>query len=119
MKKIMAALLALGPFLVTVPASAQTFPNRTITIVSPAPAGGVTDIIGRALALRFSKAWGQQAVVENKPGANNQIAAEFVVNSPADGTPCSSRRTRPSSPIRACTASCPTIRTRASRRSAA
>jgi tripartite-type tricarboxylate transporter receptor subunit TctC len=69
----------------TAPASAQSFPNRTITIVSPAPAGGVTDIIGRALAQRFGKAWGQQAVVENKPGANNQIAAEFIVNSPPDG----------------------------------
>jgi tripartite-type tricarboxylate transporter receptor subunit TctC len=66
-------------------AAAQTFPSRTITIVSPAPAGGVTDIIARALAQRFSKAWGQQAVVENKPGANNQLAAEFIVNSPPDG----------------------------------
>jgi tripartite-type tricarboxylate transporter receptor subunit TctC len=78
------ALLALG-LLVAVPAAAQTYPNRTITIVSPAPAGGVTDIIGRGLAQRFAKSWGQQAVVENKPGANNQLAAEFIVNSPPDG----------------------------------
>jgi tripartite-type tricarboxylate transporter receptor subunit TctC len=89
MKKLMlsplAALLAFEALVAAVPASAETFPSRTITIVSPAPAGGVTDIIGRALAQRFSKAWGAQAVVENKPGANNQIAAEFVVNSPADG----------------------------------
>jgi tripartite-type tricarboxylate transporter receptor subunit TctC len=84
MRKPFAAMLLLG-LLGTGAASAQTFPSRTITIVSPAPAGGVTDIIGRALALRFSKAWGQQAVVENKPGANNQLAAEFIVNSPPDG----------------------------------
>jgi tripartite-type tricarboxylate transporter receptor subunit TctC len=77
-------LLLLG-LLGTGAADAQTFPSRTITIVSPAPAGGVTDIIARALAQRFSKAWGQQAVVENKPGANNQLAAEFIVNSPPDG----------------------------------
>ena len=38
-----------------------------------------------ALAQRFTKAWGQQAVVENKPGANNQLAAEYIVNSPPDG----------------------------------
>ena len=75
----------LGLLGVSAPASAQTFPSRTITIVSPAPAGGVTDIIGRALAQRFNKAWGAQAVVENKPGANNQIAAEYIVNSPPDG----------------------------------
>jgi tripartite-type tricarboxylate transporter receptor subunit TctC len=84
MRKPFAALLLLG-LLGTGAAGAQTFPSRTITIVSPAPAGGVTDIIARALAQRFSKAWGQQAVVENKPGANNQLAAEFIVNSPPDG----------------------------------
>jgi tripartite-type tricarboxylate transporter receptor subunit TctC len=85
MKKPMLAWLALGLLCAAAPASAQTYPGKTITIVSPAPAGGVTDIIGRGLALRFSKAWGQQAVVENKPGANNQLAAEYIVNSPADG----------------------------------
>jgi len=69
----------------TVSAAAQSYPNRTITIVSPAPAGGVTDTMGRALAQRFSAKWGQQAVVENKPGANNQIAAEYIVNQPPDG----------------------------------
>ena len=85
MKKPMLAWLALGLLGAAAPASAQSYPSRTITIVSPAPAGGVTDIIGRALALRFSKVWGVQAVVENKPGANNQLAAEFIVNSPPDG----------------------------------
>jgi tripartite-type tricarboxylate transporter receptor subunit TctC len=84
MTKPLAALLAIG-LLAAGPAAAQTYPSRTITIVSPAPAGGVTDIIGRALAQRFGKVWGQQAVVENKPGANNQLAAEYIVNSPADG----------------------------------
>lgn len=86
MSKHFSALLALGLLgASTAPLAAQSYPSRTITIVSPAPAGGVTDIIGRALAQRFSKVWGQQAVVENKPGANNQIAAEFIVNSPPDG----------------------------------
>jgi len=86
MSKQLTAFLALGLLAASAnPAAAQSFPSRTITIVSPAPPGGVTDIIGRALAQRFSKAWGKQAVVENKPGANNQLAAEFIVNSPADG----------------------------------
>jgi tripartite-type tricarboxylate transporter receptor subunit TctC len=78
-------LMLLGLLGLSGPAAAQSFPSRTITIVSPAPAGGVTDIIARALAQRFSQAWGQQAVVENKPGANNQLAAEYIVNSPPDG----------------------------------
>jgi len=85
MKKSSIAWLVFGLLGAVAPASAQSFPNKTITIVSPAPAGGVTDIIGRGLAQRFSKAWGQQAVVENKPGANNQLAAEYIVNSPPDG----------------------------------
>ena len=85
MNKPTLAWLMCGMLVAAAPASAQTFPSRTITIVSPAPAGGVTDIIGRGLAQRFTKAWGQQAVVENKPGANNQLAAEYIVNSPPDG----------------------------------
>jgi tripartite-type tricarboxylate transporter receptor subunit TctC len=87
MKKRMAGFVvaSLALLAVSTPGMAETFPSKTITIVSPAPAGGVTDIIGRALAQRFSKAWGAQAVVENKPGANNQIAAEYTVNSPPDG----------------------------------
>jgi tripartite-type tricarboxylate transporter receptor subunit TctC len=86
MTRTLAVLLMLGACGAgTVPALAQSYPSRTITIVTPAPAGGVTDTIGRALAQRFSKAWGQQAVVENKPGANNQLAAEFVANAPPDG----------------------------------
>jgi tripartite-type tricarboxylate transporter receptor subunit TctC len=85
MKKPRIAWLLLGLLGAAAPASAQTYPSKTITIVSPAPAGGVTDIIGRGLAQRFSKSWGQQAVVENKPGANNQLAAEYIVNSPPDG----------------------------------
>ncbi len=66
-------------------AQAQTFPERPITIVVPASPGGVTDLLGRALAKRFSQDFGQQAIVENKPGANNQIAAEYVAKSPPDG----------------------------------
>jgi tripartite-type tricarboxylate transporter receptor subunit TctC len=67
------------------PACAQTFPSKVITIVVPAPPGGVTDTLGRMLAQRFSQVFGQQTIVENKAGANNIIAAEFVAKSPPDG----------------------------------
>src|SRR5262249_50691552 len=46
---------------------------------------GVTDMLGRVLAKRFTADWGQQTIVENKPGANNQIAAEYVAKAAADG----------------------------------
>ena len=78
---IMAACLALAPLA----AGAQAFPSKTITIVVPAAPGGVTDVLGRALAQRFSDAWGQQAIVENRAGGNNQIAAEYVARSAPDG----------------------------------
>ena len=59
MTRTLAALLVLGACGAgAAPALAQSYPSRTITIVTPAPAGGVTDTIGRALAQRFSKAWG-------------------------------------------------------------
>ena len=66
-------------------AQAQTYPSKTITIVVPAPPGGVTDVLARTLAQRFTAAWGQQAIVENRPGGNNQVAAEHVTRSPPDG----------------------------------
>ena len=65
--------------------SAQTYPSRPITIVVPASPGGVTDMLGRILAKRITEKWGQQGIVENKPGANNQIAAEYVAKAAPDG----------------------------------
>jgi len=79
------AFVALGLALCSAGASAENYPIKPITIIVPASPGGVTDALGRALAQRFTEAWGQQAVVENKPGANNQIAAEYVAKSTADG----------------------------------
>ena len=63
----------------------RAYPVKPITIVVPAAPGGVTDALGRMLAQRFTEAWGQQAIVENKPGANNQIAAEYVTKAAPDG----------------------------------
>jgi tripartite-type tricarboxylate transporter receptor subunit TctC len=69
------------------PAAAQSnYPTKPVTIIVPAAPGGVTDALGRVLAKSFTEAWGQQVIVENKPGANNQIAAEYVAKSPNDGT---------------------------------
>jgi tripartite-type tricarboxylate transporter receptor subunit TctC len=66
-------------------AQVAEYPVKPITVIVPAAPGGVTDALGRTLAQRFTQAWGQQVVVENKPGANNQIAAEFVTKAAPDG----------------------------------
>jgi tripartite-type tricarboxylate transporter receptor subunit TctC len=79
------AVLAALCFGTAATASAQNWPTRPITIVVPAAPGGVTDALGRVLAQRLTEAWGQQVIVENKPGANNQLAAEHVAKSTPDG----------------------------------
>ena len=66
-------------------ARADSYPSKTITIIAPASPGGVTDLLARMLARRFIADWGAQAIVENKPGANNQVAAEYVARQPGDG----------------------------------
>ncbi len=66
-------------------ARADNYPSRPITIIVPASPGGVTDMLGRILAQHFIADWGAEAVVENKPGANNQVAAEYVTHQPGDG----------------------------------
>jgi tripartite-type tricarboxylate transporter receptor subunit TctC len=65
--------------------SAQSYPSKPIKIVVPYPPGGFNDTLGRTLAAKFTEAWGQPAVVENKPGANTLIGSDFVAKSPPDG----------------------------------
>jgi tripartite-type tricarboxylate transporter receptor subunit TctC len=71
--------------LAALPARAQGFPSQTVTIVVGSQPGGTTDLLARVLAQGFSTAWGNPVVVENKVGANNQIAAEFVNRAKPDG----------------------------------
>jgi tripartite-type tricarboxylate transporter receptor subunit TctC len=66
-------------------AAAQSFPERPVSLIVTSAPGGAADALARMLAVQFSKAWGQQVVVENKPGANTQIAADHVAKSAPDG----------------------------------
>ncbi len=78
-------MLALVACLFAPAAASQTYPSKPIRIVVPYPPGGFNDTLGRTLAAKFSEAWGQPAVVENKPGGNTLIGSEFVAKSAPDG----------------------------------
>ena len=79
----MLALIAALPL--TGAAQAQTYPSRTVTFVVTAAAGGVTDILARAVGARLSEKWGQQVVIENKGGGAHVIGAQQVANANPDG----------------------------------
>ncbi len=66
-------------------ALAQTYPTKFIKVFVPAPAGGGTDILGRIMGEKFTKAWGQQVVFDNRGGADGTIAAQLAARSVPDG----------------------------------
>jgi tripartite-type tricarboxylate transporter receptor subunit TctC len=65
--------------------AAQSYPAKPIRIIVPFPAGGIADLFGRVIGQKFSEAWGQPVVVDNRPGAGGNIGAEIVAKSPPDG----------------------------------
>jgi tripartite-type tricarboxylate transporter receptor subunit TctC len=83
MFKRLAAVCFAFAFIAT--AFAQPYPSKPIRIVVPYPPGGFNDTLGRTLAAKFTEAWGQPAVVENKPGANTVIGTDFVAKAAPDG----------------------------------
>ena len=66
-------------------ALAQTYPSKPITLLVPFPPGGPTDLVARVLAKKMSEQMGQSIVIDNKPGANGNIAAVAAAKAPADG----------------------------------
>ncbi|MFC3609330.1 Bug family tripartite tricarboxylate transporter substrate binding protein [Stutzerimonas tarimensis] len=84
-------LLSLGACLtfatcgVSQAAEDEAYPNRTVKIVVPYPAGGGTDTLARLLAEHFSDVWGRPVVVENKPGGSGMIGTSTVARAQPDG----------------------------------
>ena len=79
------ALFACGALLAAPLSLAQGYPNKPIKIIVPYPPGGTSDILARSLGQKLGESLGQTIVVENKPGANGNLGADFVSKSPPDG----------------------------------
>ena len=79
------AALLFPSVVTTVGARAAAWPTRVVRIIVPFAAGGPTDVIGRIVGEQLSKTWGQQAVIENRPGGGTNIANELVAHSEPDG----------------------------------
>lgn len=75
------AVFAASPW----PALAQVFPAKPIRIVVPFTPGGPNDILARMIGQRYTNAWGQQTVVDNRPGGGTVIGTDLVAKAPADG----------------------------------
>ena len=80
-RSICAILAVLG----SVPAAAQNYPSRPIRFVVPLAPAGAGDIVARTVAAKLSESWGQQIVIDNRPGANTIIGTDLVAKSKPDG----------------------------------
>jgi tripartite-type tricarboxylate transporter receptor subunit TctC len=84
--RIPASFTALAVALATaLPAVAQTYPARSVRVIVPYAAGGNTDFTARTVAGRLTEVFGQQVIVENRPGGATNIGSELVAKAPPDG----------------------------------
>jgi tripartite-type tricarboxylate transporter receptor subunit TctC len=85
MRRLITTLACLSACAGPVHAAGQDYPTHPITMVIASPAGSTPDTGARALAQSMAQTLGQPIVIENRPGANGQIAAQEVLKNPADG----------------------------------
>jgi tripartite-type tricarboxylate transporter receptor subunit TctC len=83
--KALLGAAALAVAALAAPASAQQFPAKPVKVITPFPAGSGPDAALRIVGDKLSRSWGQQVVVENRPGASGFIAIEAAKKAPADG----------------------------------
>ena len=85
MKLLIAVVLTVAASGASAQSASQPYPSKPIRVIIPFVAGGSSDIVGRAMASKFQEYLGQPGVVENRPGVNGAIAAEFVAKADPDG----------------------------------
>lgn len=83
--KLLFALLHLLMMVQAITAQAQSFPIKTVRLIVPFPPAGGADTLARVMAPQLSALWGQQVIIENKPGASGHIGADYVAQSLPDG----------------------------------
>jgi tripartite-type tricarboxylate transporter receptor subunit TctC len=83
--RLLPSAFCLVTALLAATAAAQQFPTRPVRIIVPQAAGGGVDIMARSVAQKLTETWGQQVIVDNRPGANGIIGIEPVVKSKPDG----------------------------------
>ncbi|MGH8619800.1 MAG: Bug family tripartite tricarboxylate transporter substrate binding protein [Burkholderiales bacterium] len=71
--------------LAVMPAAAQTYPAKTVRVITPWPTGGLTDVVGRLVFQKISETTGQPFIIDNRPGATGTIGADLVAKSKPDG----------------------------------
>ncbi|MFM2029615.1 MAG: hypothetical protein RL517_806 [Pseudomonadota bacterium] len=84
MRKIILTLSVLGALLPAV-ANSQSYPTQPIKLIIPFAAGGPSDVLARGFTPKLGESLGQPIIIENKPGAGANLAAEYVANSKSDG----------------------------------
>jgi tripartite-type tricarboxylate transporter receptor subunit TctC len=85
LKRVLLAVLCSVPAFVSLPAQAQTYPDRPIKLIVPFPAGGGADVLARTITQVMSQDLGQQMVVENRPGAGGALGFGEVAKAAPDG----------------------------------
>jgi len=85
-RSVLGTVVALNFTLANLPASAQTpYPNKVVRIIVPFGPGGASDVLPRLIAIPLSAMWGQQVVVDNRPGAAGNIGMELGAKAAPDG----------------------------------
>ena len=85
LKRAFCALVAIGAVLCAGGTAAQTYPSKPVRLIVTYPPGGSSDLMGRVLGQKLSELWGQQVIIESKPGAAGSIGMEYAARLPADG----------------------------------